>query len=767
MSENRPKFNPGLRVDNFEKICVNGFGEGLNAYPHAMVWFKNKLYVATTRANLHLLWFTIGDRVRNFQFWPVEHPQNPYDLDLRAQIWRYDPASGQWENVYIAPMIMGSGGFKVPLAIGFRGAAVHQAPNDPEPAIYIPTWSPRLGPGPVLLRSYDGKHFAQVSEPGLGDPTVTTIRSVVSFKGRLFISPTGTTKNHFSANIPDRLVILAGTNLEKNDWQLACEPFFGDKTNEGVFCMAVFNDHLYAGTANGEEGFQLWKTDGAGSLPYRWTRVLTQGCYRGKENQGAVSMTEFKGKLYIGGGILGGYDRPRNIGPAAPELVRVSPDDSWELVVGEARLTPEGLKAPISGLGPGFNNPAAGYFWRMSEHEGHLYLGTYDMTNWMSSFHSENMPRKIQNFVNAFGLDAMVESNAGFDLWRSPDGDGWTAVSNNGFGNRFNFGIRTMASSPYGLFIGASNPYGPKVAVKRLSGWRYEENPNGGLEIWLGRQETSKGAEVAERFVPRPITTITDRRVLPGREINPDQIDHLCEVLIKGFYGGSDFRHCGLWAAGTTTPKSACENLMTEVLAFADQAASHILEIGCGRGETTKAIARHFPLSSVTAIAWTEEDKKSCLAAAPAVTCIQAAKNHLRVDSAFFDLVISIEGLAGAASLLPEIQRVLKPNGLFLFTDILFTPKAATGKSMVNIADTLDEYKGKLRTAGFASSQFFDTTALSSKRMHDALHIDLRTKMLAQNLSTELFDNVLVRLPWASRSISHYIVGNARKGQPS
>jgi hypothetical protein len=86
---------------------------------------------------------------------------------------------------------------------------------------------------------------------------------------------------------------------------------------------------------------------------------------------------------------------------------------------------------------------------------------------------------------------------------------------------------------------------------------------------------------------------------------------------------------------------------------------------------------------------------------------------------------------------------------------------------MVNIADTLDEYKGKLRTAGFASSQFFDTTALSSKRMHDALHIDLRTKMLAQNLSTELFDNVLVRLPWASRSISHYIVGNARKGQPS
>jgi hypothetical protein len=68
---------------------------------------------------------------------------------------------------------------------------------------------------------------------------------------------------------------------------------------------------------------------------------------------------------------------------------------------------------------------------------------------------------------------------------------------------------------------------------------------------------------------------------------------------------------------------------------------------------------------------------------------------------------------------------------------------------------------------GFASSQLFDTTALSSKRMHDALHIDLRTKMLAQNLSAELFDNVLARLPWASRSINHYILGIARKGQRS
>lgn len=765
--EYQSAFLPGLREKNFKKICVNGFGDGLNAYPHAMIWFKDRLYVATTRANLHLLWFTIGERVRNFQTWPVEHPQNPYDLDLRAHIWRYDPGSCQWENIYISPMIMGSEGFEVPLAIGFRGMTIHQAPNDPEPAIYIPTWSPRLGPGPVLLRSYDGHRFEQISKPGLGDPTVTTIRSVVSFRDKLFIAPTGTTKNHFSANIPDRLVILAGTNLETNDWQLACEPFFGDKTNEGVFCMAVFNDFLYAGTANGEEGFQIWKTDGRGALPYRWTRVLTHGAYRGKENQGAVSMAEFKGKLYIGGGILGGYDRPRNIGPASPELIRVAPDDSWELVTGESRLTPDGLKVPVSGMGAGFNSPAPGYFWKMCEHEGHLYLGTYDMTNWMAYFHPENMPRKIKHFVDAFGLESIVENNAGFDLWRSADGNNWTAVTRNGFGNHFNFGIRTMASTPCGLFIGAANPFGPKVAAKRLSGCRYEDNPNGGLEIWQGYRETLQGASVAGGFVPRPVASITDRNILPGQEIDPQQLDFLCESLIKNFYGGSNFRHCGIWSVQATSPKTACENLMTELLSFVGKEDPRVLEIGCGQGETTKTIAALFPRASITVMPWSDKDRKCCQATVPAASFIKADRKHLRQENGSLDLVISVEGLAGAASLFPEIHRVLKTDGLFLFTDIIYHPEPAGRKGVTNIADTLDDYRSLLQASGLSNSQLFDKTAFSSKKMNDCLHLEFRAKILANSFNMKLFNNVIARLPWANWPIKLYLVGIARKDQLS
>jgi hypothetical protein len=60
----------------------------------------------------------------------------------------------------------------------------------------------------------------------------------------------------------------------------------------------------------------------------------------------------------------------------------------------------------------------------------------------------------------------------GFNLWRSSNGTAWSLVSDDGFGNPSNFGARTMASAPVGLFVGTTN---------------LEE----GGEVWLGsgRQE--------------------------------------------------------------------------------------------------------------------------------------------------------------------------------------------------------------------------------------------------------------------------------------
>ena len=61
-------------------------------------------------------------------------------------------------------------------------------------------------------------------------------------------------------------------------------------------------------------------------------------------------------------------------------------------------------------------------------------------------------------------------------------------VNRQGFGNPYNYGLRTLVSTPHGFFLGTANPFGPRVAVRRGDQWRYEDNPQGGLEIWLGRR---------------------------------------------------------------------------------------------------------------------------------------------------------------------------------------------------------------------------------------------------------------------------------------
>ena len=110
-----------------------------------------------------------------------------------------------------------------------------------------------------------------------------------------------------------------------------------------------------------------------------WEKIIDRGAYRGAFNQCVLSMRPFKGALYVGSAIQGGgIDRQHKIGPAPPELIRIFPDGQWDLLVGEARNTPEGKKRPLSGYMPGFDNFFNGYFWRMCEHDGWLYLSTFD-----------------------------------------------------------------------------------------------------------------------------------------------------------------------------------------------------------------------------------------------------------------------------------------------------------------------------------------------------------------------------------------------------
>ena len=133
------------------------------------------------------------------------------------------------------------------------------------------------------------------------------------------------------------------------------------------------------------------------------------------------------------------------------------------------------------GLSAGFDNFFNGYFWRLCEHDGWLYVSTFEWSSILGYANRSRWPQPFTNIINHVDPQTILDNHSGFDLYRSYDGENWVPVSTNGMDNPYNMGLRTMVSSPHGLFLGTANPYGPKIMP--LGGDRYVANPRGGCEV--------------------------------------------------------------------------------------------------------------------------------------------------------------------------------------------------------------------------------------------------------------------------------------------
>ena len=153
------------------------------------------------------------------------------------------------------------------------------------------------------------------------------------------------------------------------------------------FEIETYNGFLWAGTGvqphNDPTPFSLLKTDATGD-PYTFTTVIPPGAYKtSKPSPAVISLQVFAScplqpcanpvnRLYVG------TDR---------ELLRVNPDDTWDLVVGSARKTPDGRQLrPLSGFDFGFDNFFNIHMWRMGVYPlapgtvPWLYVGTHDQS---------------------------------------------------------------------------------------------------------------------------------------------------------------------------------------------------------------------------------------------------------------------------------------------------------------------------------------------------------------------------------------------------
>lgn len=442
-----PSISISAQVPGVTQISQDGFGDASNSYSWSAAWFDGKLYVGTAR-NI----FCVEAATLDF-FQPEENhypPNNPtipcpedkYDLDLRAEIWSYTPETDTWDMVYQSPTVQNPRALRenrdrdkeIALDIGYRGMVVYNG------ALYVGgvtanQYIPELAEDhpPRLLRTTDGQNFEEVPvdipflETIEGQQRPIGFRSMEVMDDRLFVTMS-------------RGLVGDGAIVEIREPE-SDSPVFDQisPADLQIFELEVYRDTLYAGAGNLIDGYSVWKVQ---IPPGRHTRIkfdpiVTNGAGRGTDVNSVVSMHVFEDRLYVGAN--GWY---QTLFPGS-ELIRINPNDSWDLIVGNARFTEGEFKFPISGFRDGFDNIFNAHFWRMMEHQDTLELGTNDWSHQLAG-------------VPVLG--PLLSPGFGFDVWGSCNGQFWWSMTENAFGDgEHNFGARIMQSSEDDGYIGSAN----------------------------------------------------------------------------------------------------------------------------------------------------------------------------------------------------------------------------------------------------------------------------------------------------------------------
>jgi len=432
---------------SFERVAAPGFDvEGqarLADSAWSMRYFQadrastGYLYVGTDNNIVGLTMAALRERKGGAAALPVQPPQiRRYRPDLGPEMWEVvlDYAAHE-EPPYLNE--------------GFRSMGSYKAKADGRSYLYAGTMAAR---NPAVWRSATGDpdSWEQVfTFPDEPESRIGSIRGMIPHSdGLLYMSttrsgdvlPGGIGQIWATDGLTFTRVVTAG---------------FGNPDNGGISSLASFNDCLYAGTYNPATGYEVWKLRCA-SDPEAPPQSVIRGGAGQPHNEAVMSMRVFQGHLYVGTGIPLGFNPVTRHGPRGCNLIRIKPDDSWEVVVGPKR------SQPLSEYQAGFGWYLNVYCWYMKEHEDHFYLGSWDMSRTIAF-----LGQDAESVAPAFRplLDELVVrpqdwgSPMGGDLYRTADGVHWEPVFLDGLGNPDNHGIRTLESTPLGLFVGTENPF--------------------------------------------------------------------------------------------------------------------------------------------------------------------------------------------------------------------------------------------------------------------------------------------------------------------
>ncbi len=263
-------------------------------------------------------------------------------------------------------------------------------------------------------------------------------------------------------------------------------------------------------------------------------------------------------------------------------------------------------------------------------------------------------------------------------------------------------------------------PYAPRVSFRVIESW-----------IDSGRVAVSGDEETVERFRRR----MKAGGVSSGLYIElADWIHDPRYVFMNHGFAELDQPEDFHWLKAEDAPWRYSINLVRHVLEGVDLTGKRVLDVGCGRGGTCSYLRRYHEPAHVVGLDLVAASIEFCRITHPldGLEFVEGDAQSLPFEDGSFDVVTNIESshcYPSLARFYAEVRRVLRPGGVFCYTDNM-EPRAD------NRHDQLLQAAGGIITA---QRDITRQVAEGSSRWQRLVGSDFMNEMVDENGSNAAF----------------------------
>jgi hypothetical protein len=277
-----------------------------------------------------------------------------------------------------------------------------------------------------VLASTDGHEFTWFA---LADADAQLLRSQSSYTltGHALHGVAEASSSE-TVGAPNRVLVAAVPSARgwriplASEWNEITVSPLEDVRNKEIAVLNSWDNTLCLGINNPSRGCQVWQAQVQEPPNYRWTCLVQAGAFRYSLNQIVFAMTPFNGDLYVACGVpKTAPEASKPFYPCGFELIRVYPNHDWDVLIGSPKFTPNGLRVPLSAMGPGLDDPNRAQVQALFTHQTALYMAT--------------------------------QGTEGFELWLSLDGEQWEPIPLEGLDQYYQVRVKNVFSMDFGLVM--------------------------------------------------------------------------------------------------------------------------------------------------------------------------------------------------------------------------------------------------------------------------------------------------------------------------